>query len=386
MINLSHFKRLLAHSVILVVTAVCLFSASDARSQTGFLTFKAGTRNLGMVYKLTGPVGYFDVVDSIADVRIDTVYLGTNDPTFHIVDTLHFWYDPHPVIVQPGKFLRIAVFMDIRDELLHKTSVTVVYNGGRDSISDSLSVQGVGVTIHTTMEDRSAHAFETFSLPIIVDSCRDTLGNSYIQRYTNVLTYDPALLKLDTAALTIGIDSQGVSRNFTFKVDSPFTAGHVIIHASGPTNGIHAKGDTIYKLTFQAQQFLFTSKTTIQTDFTPDSGFLYASFSSQLSNFTTLQCSSPAKVVQAAAAQFLGNHPNPFNPSTRIRYSMDATGLVELAVYDRIGRLVRTLINGMVAQGEHDVVFNADDLPSGMYVCRLTTVAGVDQRMITLTR
>lgn len=91
---------------------------------------------------------------------------------------------------------------------------------------------------------------------------------------------------------------------------------------------------------------------------------------------------SPADLPVAGAA-LLGNTPNPFNPSTRIRFTLPAGGAdVELSLYDLSGRRVRRLAAGALAGGLHEVTWDgrADDgqaAPGGVYVYRLAG-AGID--------
>ncbi|TKJ42198.1 hypothetical protein CEE37_00540 [candidate division LCP-89 bacterium B3_LCP] len=72
------------------------------------------------------------------------------------------------------------------------------------------------------------------------------------------------------------------------------------------------------------------------------------------------------------------NFPNPFNPVTTIRFYLPETSQTELTIHDMRGRLVNTLVNGVVSGGVmHEVIWNATDdrgtfLPSGMYIYRLT--------------
>lgn len=65
------------------------------------------------------------------------------------------------------------------------------------------------------------------------------------------------------------------------------------------------------------------------------------------------------------------NHPNPFNPTTRIRYGLHEAGTMRLAVYDILGREVRVLVDGARPAGWHEAVFDAGDLASGMYLLRI---------------
>jgi hypothetical protein len=68
----------------------------------------------------------------------------------------------------------------------------------------------------------------------------------------------------------------------------------------------------------------------------------------------------------------MGNHPNPFNPSTGIEFSLSEAGPVQLTVHDVSGNLVRTLIDGSRDAGIQRVTFDASGLPSGVYLYRLT--------------
>jgi hypothetical protein len=66
------------------------------------------------------------------------------------------------------------------------------------------------------------------------------------------------------------------------------------------------------------------------------------------------------------------NYPNPFNPSTKIEYSIPSESFVELKVYDVLGNEVAILVNEQRSAGVYRTDFNAANLPSGMYIARLT--------------
>jgi hypothetical protein len=66
----------------------------------------------------------------------------------------------------------------------------------------------------------------------------------------------------------------------------------------------------------------------------------------------------------------LSCHPNPFNPSTTLSFTLPKSGLTSIAVYDVTGRKVETLRDGMMETGEHQVKFDGSQLPSGLYFAR----------------
>jgi len=65
------------------------------------------------------------------------------------------------------------------------------------------------------------------------------------------------------------------------------------------------------------------------------------------------------------------NFPNPFNPSTLIRYSIKEPGLVSLKVFDILGKEIAVLVNEFRHRGIYESQFNASDLPSGVYIYSL---------------
>jgi hypothetical protein len=78
-----------------------------------------------------------------------------------------------------------------------------------------------------------------------------------------------------------------------------------------------------------------------------------------------------AETVSPASFHLAQNFPNPFNPTTTIRFSTPRAGKVILTVYNLHGEVVRTLVNGEMAAGDHLATFDGSDLASGVYFCRL---------------
>ncbi|MEE9552992.1 MAG: T9SS type A sorting domain-containing protein [candidate division Zixibacteria bacterium] len=67
------------------------------------------------------------------------------------------------------------------------------------------------------------------------------------------------------------------------------------------------------------------------------------------------------------------NYPNPFNASTTINYSLPEGSNVTIDVYDIIGRKIKTLFSDHQSAGQHSVVWNADNVSSGVYFYRISS-------------
>ena len=79
------------------------------------------------------------------------------------------------------------------------------------------------------------------------------------------------------------------------------------------------------------------------------------------------------------------NYPNPFNPTTTIEYSIGIAGPTRLMVYDVLGREVVKLVDEYRPIGSHKVVWNANNMPSGIYFYRLETSSFIrTQKMILM--
>jgi endonuclease I len=65
------------------------------------------------------------------------------------------------------------------------------------------------------------------------------------------------------------------------------------------------------------------------------------------------------------------NYPNPFNPSTKIKFIIPQSSYVSLDIYDVLGNKVQSLLNNFMPGGEYEIVWSANDLCSGIYICKL---------------
>ena len=93
-------------------------------------------------------------------------------------------------------------------------------------------------------------------------------------------------------------------------------------------------------------------------------------------------------VVESAPLAFTleQNYPNPFNAGTVIRFTLPSTATVALTVYDVLGHEVRTLVEGPMAAGMHQVSWDGSQLASGVYIYRLTAGEQVQTRRMVYVR
>jgi len=110
----------------------------------------------------------------------------------------------------------------------------------------------------------------------------------------------------------------------------------------------------------------------------PTSSGIYSYRLQQIDNDGTTELSNEVSIeIVLNKFELNQNYPNPFNPSTTIGFFLNKSEDVSLIVYDIIGSQVAVLAQGSYDEGYNEVIFNASNLSSGMYIYRLQTDSGV---------
>ena len=91
------------------------------------------------------------------------------------------------------------------------------------------------------------------------------------------------------------------------------------------------------------------------------------------------------------AFNLYNNYPNPFNPVTTLRYDLPEDALVNITIYDIMGRIVRTLINSQQNAGFKSIQWNANNdagspLSAGLYLYKVETDNFVQTRKMILLK
>jgi hypothetical protein len=114
-----------------------------------------------------------------------------------------------------------------------------------------------------------------------------------------------------------------------------------------------------------------------------------------IDQFTFIPEDDPATAAggaPVAANSYLGDaFPNPFNPTTKIGYTLVADGFAEISIYDVRGRLVRTLVSGNAAAGYQEAIWDGRNdagsrVASGVYLYQLRTGGAVETKKMVLLK
>jgi len=98
------------------------------------------------------------------------------------------------------------------------------------------------------------------------------------------------------------------------------------------------------------------------------------------------ELSQPFFILTKPAYELSSNFPNPYNPTTTIKYQIPDAGFVTLKVYDVLGNEVALLVNEKKEEGRYNVTFNASALSSGVYIYQLRVNDFIDTKKMTLLK
>lgn len=83
---------------------------------------------------------------------------------------------------------------------------------------------------------------------------------------------------------------------------------------------------------------------------------------------------------------YLDIYPNPFNSSAVIEYTIPVSSNISITIYDTLGKKVKKLFDGFQKAGNYKINFSAENIPSGVYFCRLNAGDHTETKKITLLR
>lgn len=79
--------------------------------------------------------------------------------------------------------------------------------------------------------------------------------------------------------------------------------------------------------------------------------------------------------------ELLGNYPNPFNPSTTIKFAVPSSGRAELNIFNVLGQEIKSLVLKDLNAGTHEINFNASDFASGIYFYKVSFKSSINNKV-----
>ena len=198
-----------------------------------------------------------------------------------------------------------------------------------------------------------------------------TISNSYFDEAVNY----PLITPTATMSFTPPSDSYNMTiapvANYFLKINLQNLEILVAIFTNGDfqaaLNNPHQQFNFVYSLFNDSLSGIRKISESYSANFTADSLELW----SVKEIYNNLVTELNEVVLSPTDYKLSQNFPNPFNPSTKITYSIPERRSVSLTVFDMLGSEVVELVEGEFERGTYDITFDASNLPSGIYFYRL---------------
>ena len=285
-------------------------------------------------------------------------------PTNFSIPTMTF-----PITLAPGEKLMVPITFASGGNGVFNGFLNVTNNSVNQSPVMQLPVQGASV-----QQDVDARVVLTATGP----AGRAELGKDYIATVrideaintaipvtslVVTLTYDPALTAPDITKIA---SAGGTYASSTVVPRAITTPGTLVVDVTSPTP-FSATGD-LFTIPFSVY-FHESLQRTISATITQDQ--------KECLTFTTLPatidvvpiCGLSVRLIELTSTTYAlrQNSPNPFNPTTKITYSLGLDGPTKILLTDASGRLVQVLLNEYQQPGTYEMTLDVTNLPSGLY-------------------
>lgn len=369
---------------------------------------------------------YLIKTDSLGDVLWDATKGGSlHDWGFSVQQTLDGGYIIAGVTWSQGSGLIDAYL--VRTDSSGNTEWDMTYGGAQDDWANSVQQtldggyivvghtrsSGAGLTDIYFIKTDSSGNIEwdtTYGGSLDDGGCcvRQTRDGGYIiAGYTSSFGVggdDVYLIKTDSLGDTRWVTTfGGTSDDYGYSVQETFDGGYIV---GGSTNSFGAgvydvylaktdsAGDLLWDVTYGGTSDDWSNS--VQQ--TSDSGFVVAGYTNSSgagggdvyliktdeNGLTGIEETGTKSAVPHRSFHLHQNHPNPFNHSTLISYSLAQSSKVTLEIYDITGRLVETLVNKKQEPGIHQVRWDRKANPSGVYFYRLRAREFVETRKMVV--
>ncbi len=249
---------------------------------------------------------------------------------------------------------------------------SLMYTIPQDSAAQSISVQ----------QDSVAHTLSASYGGDVNYNSQSGTGKLTVVRHVTSIAVTPSIAVFGqpvvfTATLSDNDNNKkGISNEaLMFKISenqSPIPLDRATTNANG-----------IASLTFTIPQDSVASSHTIYAVYSGDANYSPQSGTGLLT-FTLTVVDNALNIP--AKFDLLQNYPNPFNPTSTIRYDIPKTTLVNISVFDMLGRKINTLVNEQKNPGHYEIVFDAREFASGIYIYRIKTDSFTQSKKMILMK
>jgi len=211
-----------------------------------------------------------------------------------------------------------------------------------------------------------------YRFPVVLDQPLDGEG---VTEFSFLLNYDPTVMQLtaDTPQRLASMVHGTILEGWTVSLEE-FTPGTLRVRVAAPPG--QTLLDTGALLNIECRMFVGeVPGTDLPFEISLANGPCAYVVTSPGYIRVDSVCGLNLRLIQLSDATYAleQNVPNPFNPTTEIRFSLGLDGPTRLVIHDALGRAVATLVDGYLQPGEYSVVWDASDQPSGLYYYRLVS-------------
>ena len=173
-------------------------------------------------------------------------------------------------------------------------------------------------------------------------------------------------------------DTLAAGGRVIMSVGPPLYAGHLMMLA-----GFDSQGDPlVHDPAQQNGEGYEFSKSSISQSWFTKGGVGYTFFSDE----TIVALDDGQQNTRPDQLELYENFPNPFNPSTSLRFTLSFASHIKLSVFDLAGKQIDVLISDYLPAGNHQIVWNAQNQVSGVYLVRLESGTETQIRRMTLLK
>ena len=220
--------------------------------------------------------------------------------------------------------------------------------------------------------DISSHAFNLGGDPYIGDPGTVIQVRNYLEGKTRTGFY-PNPCTFMHGEVRGGVDCNEVDPHFWASGDPVTDVGWINISNSDQRNFVNSGPFKLEK--DKPQEIIIAYVMGRGTDFfnsiTVARENVQRAIQEYENNFTSMTYSPPPPVNPVTDYKLYHNYPNPFNPTTTIRFELPQDGIVTIKVYDILGQEVATILNEFKKADRYEIKFNAKGLASGVYIYRM---------------